>query len=121
MVPVAVVMIGAALLALRGRWRMARIIPVLAALAIAVSLLLDARRGLDEGAAAVAYQGAEAVLIEGFWVQLASASVLVITGMLLAHYARLSSAPARRRRPTGDGRERPERRKRRFRIAGVRA
>ena len=121
MVPVALVMIVAALLALRGRWRMARVIPALAALAIAVSLLLDARKGLDEGDAAIAYQGAEAVLIEGFWLQLMSAAVLVVTGILLVHYARRSEAPARRRRPSGDGRERPPRRKRRFGIAGVRA
>jgi hypothetical protein len=121
MVPVAVVIIVAALLALRGRWRMARVIPVLALLAIAVSLLLDARKGLDEGDAAIAYQGAQAVLIEGFWLQLASATVLVVTGILLARYARTSGAQARRRRPFGDGRERPRRRKRRFGIAGVRA
>jgi hypothetical protein len=121
MVPVAVVIILAALLALRGRWRMARVIPVLALLAIAVSLLLDARKGLDEGDAAIAYQGAQAVLIEGFWLQLASAAVLVATGILLARYARTSGAPARRRRPSGDGREQPRRRKRRFGIAGVRA
>jgi hypothetical protein len=128
MVPAAAVIIVAALLALRGRWRMARIIPVLAGLAIAVTLLLDARKGLDEGDAAIAYQGAQAVLIEGFWLQLASAAVLVVTGILLARYARLSGAPARRRRPSGDGREKsdgggdpPPRRKRRFGIAGVRA
>jgi hypothetical protein len=119
MVPVAAVIIVAALLALGGRWRMARIIPLLAALAIAVSLLLDARRGLDEGDAAIAYQGAQAVLIEGFWLQLAAASVLLVTGLLLGRYAR-SSVPARHRRPSGDGRD-PSRRKRRFRTAGVRA
>ena len=121
MVPVAVVIIVAALLALRGRWRMARVIPLLAALAIAVSLLLDARKGLDEGDAAIAYQGAQAVLIEGFWLQLVSAAVLVVTGILLVHYARTSGAPARRRKPSGDGRERRQGRKRRFGIAGVRA
>jgi hypothetical protein len=134
MVPVAVVIIAAALLALRGRWRMARIIPVLGALAIAVTLLLDARKGLDEGDAALAYQGAQAVLIEGFWLQLASAAVLVVTGLLLGRYARLSAAPARRpRRSRGGSRssqdedERPDdggdspRRKRRLGIAGGRA
>jgi hypothetical protein len=120
MVPVAAVVIGAALFALFGRWRMARVIPVLAALAIAVSLLLDARRGLDEGGAAIAYQGAEAVLIEGFWLQLASATVLVVTGILLTRYARLARAPAPRRKRSERGRPKASR-KRRFRIAGVRA
>jgi hypothetical protein len=126
MVPIAAVIVIAALLAVRGRWRMARIIPVLAGLAITVTLLLDARKGLDEGDAQVAYQGAQAVLIEGFWLQLASAAVLVATGLLLARYARLSGAPARRRRQSGDGRAPSDgggtpRRKRRFGIAGVRA
>jgi hypothetical protein len=120
MVPVAAVVVGAALLALAGRWRIARVIPLLAAGAIAVTLLLDARRGLDEGDAAIAYQGAQAVLIEGFWLQLASAAVLLVTGVLLTRYARPEAAPAGRRRRTGDGSDRPGRR-RRFRIAGVRA
>jgi hypothetical protein len=117
MVPVAVIMIVAALLALRGRWRLARVIPVLAGLTIAVSLLLDARKGLQEGEIAIAYQGTHAVLIEGFWLQLASAAVLVVTGLLLSRYARVA-APAGRRRGARRG-ERP--RRRRFRIAGVRA
>ena len=121
MVPVAAVIIVAALLALRGRWRVARVIPILAALAIAVTLLLDARKGLDEGEAAVAYQGAQAVLIEGFWLQLAAAFVLVVTGILLVRYARTDGVRARRRDLSGNGREPSRRGKRRFGIAGVRA
>jgi len=118
MVPVAVVIIGAALLALRGRWRVARVIPPLGLLVIAVSLLLDARKGLDEGDAGLAYQGAHAVLNEGFWLQIGSAAVLVVTGLLLTRYAHARSAPPQRSR-----RERGKRagRRRRLRIAGVRA
>lgn len=119
MVPVALIVIAAAILALGGRWRLARVIPLLSALVIAVSLLLDARKGLQEGEAGLAYQGATAVLIEGFWLQIVSAAVLVVTGLLLTHYARKQEEPARRRRraakPEGSGR------RRRFRIAGVRA
>lgn len=118
MVPVALVVIAAAVLALRGRWRAARVIPLLGALAIAVSLLLDARKGLEEGEAAIAYQGAEAVLIEGFWLQLVSAGVLVVTGFLLSRYAREQNAPAPRRQRAA---EREDGSRRRFRIAGVRA
>jgi hypothetical protein len=115
MVPVAVIVIAAALLALRGRWRVARVIPVLGALAIAVSLLLDARKGLQEGENAIAYQGAHAVLNEGFWLQLSSAAVLVVCGLLLARYAHARAAPVGRR-------ERDKRRpRRRLRTAGVRA
>ena len=117
MVPVAVVIIGAALLALRGRWRIARVIPPLGLLVIAVSLLLDARKGLQEGDVALAYQGAHAVLNEGFWLQIASAAVLVVTGLLLARYAHARAAPPQRTR-----RERGKRSgRRRLRIAGVRA
>jgi hypothetical protein len=117
MVPVAVVMIAAALLALGGRWRLARVIPLLGALVIAVSLLLDARRGLDEGGAGIAYEGTNAVLIEGFWLQLSSAAVLIPAGLLLARYARLRGSPASRRRPR---RRASGERKRRLRIAGIR-
>jgi hypothetical protein len=117
MVPVAVVMIAAALLALGGRWRLARVIPLLGALVIAVSLLLDARRGLDEEGAGIAYEGANAVLIEGFWLQLSSAAVLIPAGLLLSRYARLRGSPVSRLRPrgraSGEG-------KRRLGIAGIR-
>jgi hypothetical protein len=117
---VAAAVLPAVILALRGRWRAARIISLLGALAIAVSLLHDARRGLEEGPAALAYEGVQAVLIEGFWLQLMSAAVLVVTGLLLAHYARAAHgvAPRPAHRPGG---RRPRWRRRRFRIAGVRA
>jgi hypothetical protein len=119
MLPVAALVLLALVLTLRGRWRAARIISALGLLAIAVSLLHDARRGLEEGPAALAYQGAHAVLIEGFWLQLISAAVLVITGLLLARYARATHGAAPRRAPG----EAPGRggRRRRIRIAGVRA
>jgi hypothetical protein len=120
MVAVAALMLPAVVLALRGRWRAARIVSTLGLLAIAVSLLHDARRGLEEGSAALAYEGANAVLIEGFWLQLISAAVLVVTGLLLGRYARAAheAAPrgAPRSRVGGRGR-----RRRRIRIAGVRA
>jgi hypothetical protein len=85
---------------------------------IAVTLLFDARRGLDEGEAALAYQGAHAVLIEGFWLQLSSAVVLVAGGLLVARYIRLA-----RRQAPGPARERRGARRRRdgARVAGVRA
>lgn len=118
MVPVALVVIGAVILTLRGRWRVARVIPLLGALVIAVSLLLDARKGLEEGDAGIAYEGAIAVLIEGFWLQVVSAAVLVVTGLLLSRYARDQKAPAPRRRRAS---ERGDGRRRRFRITGVRA
>jgi hypothetical protein len=119
MLPVAAVALVALAFALRGRWQLGRVVSLLGALVIAVTLLFDARRGLDEGEAALAYQGAHAVLIEGFWLQLSSAVVLVAGGLLVARYIRLA-----RRQAPGLARERRGARRRRrdgARVAGVRA
>ena len=55
---------------------------------IAISLLVDAPEGLREGLAATTYDGAEATLLGGFWVQLASGVTLVVCGPLLAVHLR---------------------------------
>ena len=68
---------------------------VLGMAAILISLLVDAPQGLREGSAAIDYQGAKAILLGGFWVQLWSAVTLVIVGPLLA--AQLRSERAARR------------------------
>ncbi len=98
MLPVAVLAIGAAAFALRGRWQLGRAVSLLGLVAVAVSLLVDMPKGLDEGLAARDFEGARATLLEGFWVQLAAACVLVVTGVLLSRYVRLQGEPARRRR-----------------------
>jgi hypothetical protein len=119
MLPVAAAALVALAFALSGRWRLGRVISVLGALTIAVSLLFDARRGLEEGEAAFAYQDAHAVLIEGFWLQLSSAAVLLIGGLLLARYVRLAGGVERGRAPdVGVDRRR---RQKRAGVAGVRA
>jgi hypothetical protein len=119
LLPVAVLALGAMAFALRGRWQLGRAISLLGVVGIAVSLLIDIPAGLDEGDAALGFEGAEAMLVEGFWVQLASSAVLVVTGLLLGRYVRLECGPAarrarrsrvRRRREPGTGR-----------AAGVRA
>jgi hypothetical protein len=51
---------------------------------IAISLIVDVPKGLDEGDAAVAYQGAEASLLGGFWVQIACGVLLVALAPLIA-------------------------------------
>ena len=55
--------------------------------------LVDAPKGLDEGEAALAYEGAEASLLGGFWVQIVAGAVLIACGLLLPLYLR----PARAR------------------------
>ena len=89
LLPVAILAIAALVLAVRGRWRLGRAISLLGVVGIAVSLLIDVPKGLDEGLAARDFEGAEATLLEGFWVQLASAGVLVVAGLLLGRYVRL--------------------------------
>jgi hypothetical protein len=88
LVPVGLIALGALYACLRGRWQYGRLIALLGALAIVVTLIVDVPAGLDEGAQAVAYAGVEAQLIEGFYVQLVSAAILVVGGLMVAHYAR---------------------------------
>jgi hypothetical protein len=61
-----------------------------------ISLAVDVPKGLDEGSAAVAYEGASASLLEGFWMQIATAGVLIACGLLLPRYLRPVSARATR-------------------------
>jgi hypothetical protein len=110
---VAVLTIGALAFTLRGRWRLGRVVSLLGAAGVAVSLLIDIPKGLDEGTAALAFEDARAELIEGFWVQLAASAVLLVTGVLLGRYARAERQPAGR--PAR--RAKPARRRRRGRSA----
>lgn len=50
---------------------------------VAVSVFVDAPKGLDEGTTAVAYEGAKATLLGGFWVQLVCGALLVALGPLI--------------------------------------
>jgi hypothetical protein len=81
-----VLAVAIALLALvSGRWRLARLVSLVGAIGIAVSLAIDLPKGLDAGTAGSAFAGAEATMTEGFYVQLSSCAVLVLCGWLLAH------------------------------------
>ncbi|HSI81118.1 MAG TPA: hypothetical protein VK919_10755 [Solirubrobacterales bacterium] len=93
-------------IAVFGRWRAARLLVGVGIAVIAISLAVDVPRGLDEGEAAVAYEGADALLLEGFWAQVVSGSVLILCGPLLALHLR-------------NARGRPERSRRRDRNAGA--
>ena len=80
--------------ALAGRRRLARLLIPLGIVVLAISLIVDAPKGLDEGQAALAYQGAKASLLGGFWLQIATAVVLVACGFLLPRYLGRERAPA---------------------------
>jgi hypothetical protein len=87
----------------RGAWWLA---PV-GLITVAISLIVDAPKGLDEGDAAVAYQGAEASLLGGFWVQLACGALLIVLAPLIARLITADPGAERtggRRRPLRLGR-----------------
>ena len=95
--PIAFAAIVITAIAAAGRWRAARLLVPLGLLAVAVALAVDRPRGLDEADVAVAYEGAEAMLIEGFWAQLAAGTVLICCGFLLAARLRPDAVRSRRR------------------------
>ena len=79
-------------------WRLARLLIFLGAAVVAISLAVDAPRGLREGTAGITYQGAKAILLGGFWVQLFSGVTLVVVGPLLAVQLRADRDARRARR-----------------------
>ena len=91
-VPLAGAALVGLVLALTGRPRAARLLIAVGVAAIAISVAVDAPKGLDEGNAALTYEGAEAHLLEGFWLQIAAGAVLIAGGLLLPRYLR--PAPA---------------------------
>lgn len=104
-IPVAIGTLVVTTVATRGRWRAARLLVPLGLAVVAISLAVDAPKGLDAGGATVAYEGVEAVLLEGFWAQLVAGAVLACCGMLLAAHLRPASRrPAARHRRGRGGR-----------------
>jgi hypothetical protein len=105
MIPIALVGLALVGAALAGRWRAGRLLAGLGVAVIAISLLIDMPKGLDEGSAAVAYEGAKASLLEGFWLQIACGATMICCGLLLSRYTRPDAAgvrePRRPRLPIG--------------------
>jgi hypothetical protein len=102
--------------AMRGRWRLPRLLVVLGAAVVLLSLVVDMPKGLDEGEIAIQFEGAEASLLGGFWVQLSAGAVIALCGPLLAVALRPDSARGRR-----SAARRAPRLRRRPRIARSRA
>jgi len=100
MVPIAVLGLVAVGAAAAGRWRAGRLLAGLGVAVIAIALLVDLPKGLDEGSAAVAYEGAKASLLEGFWLELACGAAMICCGLLLSRYTKPDAAGVREpRRP----------------------
>jgi hypothetical protein len=81
----------------RGRARLAGAVSLCGLLGLAVALAIDLPQGLDAGRAGLAFSGSQAVLLQGFWAEVACSAVLMLSGGLLALYSRGETAPARRR------------------------
>lgn len=92
MVPLALAAMACVAVAVARRPRAGRLLIAIGIAAIAISVVVDAPKGLDEGAASVAYEGAEARLLEGFWAQIATGGVLAVCGLILP--GQLRPAPA---------------------------
>jgi len=85
LIPLALLAAVLALVALRNERRrgLGRAVFVLGLLALAVALLIDLPAGLDAGAQASRFAGASAVLLDGFYAEIASAAGLMLGGALL--------------------------------------
>jgi hypothetical protein len=99
------ILLGALAVA-RERRRLGLSVAFLGLVGVATILLVDLPNGLDAGAQTSRFSGAEAVLEDGFYAELAAAAGLVLAGLL--YYARPCririnssgrAASARRRRP----------------------
>jgi hypothetical protein len=82
-IPLGLAAIAVAAACATGRTRFAWLLAPIGALTIALSLIVDVPKGLDEGDAAVAYEGAKAMLLGGFWVQLACGALLLVLAPIL--------------------------------------
>ena len=93
-------------------WRLARLLFFGGLAVVLISLLADAPQGLHEGQVAIEYQGAQAVLLGGFWAQLFAGVTLMVLGPVLAAQLRAQ----REARRAGPARGAPRRRARRRRL-----
>ncbi len=105
MVPVAAVSLLLLAAAMSGRWRLCRLIALGGIAAVVVGLLVDRPAGLDLGRASLAYDGAEANLLEGFYAQLFAGALLAAAALLLGRELQRAAAgfEAEGRRPAGGG------------------
>lgn len=110
LIPVAVAAVVLIIGAYRGERRLAGAVVICGLLGLAVALAIDLPQGLDAGREGLAFSGAEAQLLQGFWAEVACSAVLMLCGGLLPLYSRRVAAERRggRRRAGGRGRVRHE-------------
>ncbi|HEY5908746.1 MAG TPA: hypothetical protein VIZ31_11935 [Vicinamibacteria bacterium] len=93
-------------LSMLGRWRLARLLLPIGLACLLITVLVDAPSGLDEGATAMQFQGAEARLLGAFWVEVTSAVVIALCGAMLAVQVRPKRARRVAPEPAGSQRRR---------------
>jgi hypothetical protein len=99
LIPVALLAAALAVIAARRhRTGLGRPVFLLGAMCVAVVLLVDRPAGLDASAQLARFSGANAVLTEGFYAQLAAAGGMMLGGLLLTYAPRTRRASAGRRR-----------------------
>ncbi len=89
--------------AYRGRPRLAGGVAICGVVGLAVAIGVDLPQGLEVGRAGLAFNGTQAMLLEGFWAEVASSAVLILCGGLLAHYSRGVTRERRRQRGRSGG------------------
>lgn len=110
--PIAAAGLVVVFLAAAGRRALSRLLVPLGLAVIAISIFIDRPNGLDEGAAAVAYEGVRASLLEGFWAQTVAAGVLVACGLLLPSHLSAAGMRGATRRDRSPATRRPRSRPR---------
>ena len=86
-----------------GRRRLAGAVAVCGVLGVAMTLAIDLPQGLNAGRPGLAFYGAQAQLLQGFWAELACSALLIASGGLLALYSRNVAESRRGRRRVGAG------------------
>jgi hypothetical protein len=91
-IPLGLAALGVAIACGMGRWRLAWVLAPIGFLTVVLSLAIDVPNGLDEGETAIAYEGAVATLVGGFWVQVTCGVLLVTLAPILSHLLRPNGA-----------------------------
>jgi hypothetical protein len=96
LLPVAALALLFSLGAYRGSGRFAAGMVVCGVVGIAVALAIDLPQGLDVGREGLAFYGAQAQLLGGFWVEITASATLILCGCLLPLYSRGAARPRKR-------------------------
>jgi hypothetical protein len=95
LIPLAVAAVVLIIGAYRGDTRLAGAVALCGLIGLAVCIAIDLPQGLDAGRPGLAFSGSQAVLLQGFWAEVACSAILMLCGGLLALYSRGVTATRR--------------------------